>query len=92
MLFRDVQEDARILYLARKNSQVGEGDLLLKHLTELSHLIQWAQNAEQKQWKNKSQNPKRLVGLMLLVALELANKMELDSLESIKEVLLDESP
>ena len=75
MLLRDAQEQVRILYAARHNSQKKGVDVFLLHLNAAKVIID-----KLKQSKNRNQaltNPDRDAGLLLISALALMNELQI---------------
>ena len=91
MLLRDAQEEARILYIARRDSAKHSQDLLLAHMAEATTTLKTLQRTGRTKWEQAPAQRSRAVGLMLLVTLGLANEMEVDSLEAFRSLLLEES-
>ena len=92
MLLRDAQEQARVIYNARQNSLDKNENLLRMHLSEVISILEKIRMSDVLKEKDIVENLNRTVGLMLLVSLELANQLEVDSLDALKSVLLEESP
>ena len=92
MLLRDAQEESRVLYVARRDSAKDAENLLLSHMTEVIAILKTLQDTKRTNWDQTPTPQKRIVGLLLMVALGLANEMEIDSLQALKSVLLEESP
>ena len=92
MLLRDAQEEARIVYTARRYSAKGGEDLLLLQMAEAADIIKELRDMKMTDWEHTHTSKTRIVGLLLLIAFGLANKMKVDSLEAFKSVLLEESP
>jgi hypothetical protein len=92
MLIRDAQEESRIVYNARRNLPREGSELLLSHISEAVDLLRSLQEAEKSAWDQVSSSKERTVGLLLLVALGVANETKVDSLVALKSVLLEESP
>ncbi len=92
MLVRNAQEEARILYAALRDSAGDEGDPLVSHVAEAAVTIETLRGTERGNWGQTPMDRERAVGLMLLVALGLANELEVDSLQALRSVLLEESP
>ena len=92
MLLRDAQEQARVLYVARRDSAGNDVDLLQAHITEIISILKMLQSTNRTTWSKALSQKTRDVGLMLLVALELANEMDIDSLEALESLLYKESP
>lgn len=88
MLLRDAQEQARVVYAARQASAKNDEDLLQAHITEIISTLKTLQNTKPTTWPQNAKD----VGLILLVALELANEMEIDSLQALESLLYKESP
>ena len=91
MLLRDAQEEARVVYAARRGSGEAADEPLEPHLGEATMFLDTLRRTERSQW-NELGEPGRAVGLLLLVALGLASELEIDSLEALRSVLLAESP
>ena len=91
MLVRDAQEEARVVYAARRGSGTDLGEPLQVHLAEATGFLDRLRRTERSQWCELGE-PERAVGVLLLVALGLANELEVDSLEALKSVLPAESP
>ena len=92
MLLREAQEEARIVYTARRDSATEERDALLSHICELTTVLKKLQITGPSGLVMDSRHQVRLVGLMLLAGLGLANEMNVDSLKAFKSLLLEESP
>ena len=92
MLLRDAQEEARVVYTARRDLAEGGRDLILSHVSEVIEILQPLKEAEKSTWTHLPASKKRTVGLLLLVAMGLANQTQVDSLEALKSILLEESP
>jgi len=92
MLLRDAQEQARVIYNARQNFPDKNENLLRMHLSEVISVLEKIRMSDVLKEKVIVENLNRAVGLMLLVSLELANQLEVDSLDALKSVLLEESP
>ena len=92
MLLRDAQEETRIVYSARRGLLRDRSDCLLLHISEAIDVLKLLKEAEKSTWAQASASKERAVGLLLLVALGIANETEVDSLEALKSVLLKESP
>lgn len=92
MLVRDAQEEARILYAALRDSAGEQGDPLVSHVAEAAACLETLRGTERGQWAQTPAGWERAVGLMLLVALGLANEVEVDSVEALRSVLHEESP
>lgn len=92
MLLRDAQEEARILYAALRDSAGDQVDPLVSQMAEAAATLETLRGTERGDWGQTPADRERAVGLMLLVALGLANELEVDSLSALKTVLLDESP
>jgi hypothetical protein len=92
MLLRDAQEEARIVYIARQNRTKGRNDVFLSHITEVTDILESLRNTKQSDWHETDIPSARIVGLLLMVALELANKLKIDSLEALESLFLEESP
>ena len=92
MLLRDAQEEARILYTARRDSAQDGEDTLLSHMAEATAILKSLQHTERAKREQTPAQKARAVGLILLVGFGLANELEVDSLEALKSVLLEESP
>ncbi len=92
MLLRDAQEETRVLYAALRDSAGHGGDPLVSHVAEAVATLEMLRGTERGDWGKTSTDWERAVGLMLLVALGLANELEVDSLQALRSVLLEESP
>lgn len=92
MLLRDAQEETRVVYTARRDFSRDRSDLLLSHISEVIDILKLLREAKKPTWARVSTSKKRTIGLLLLVALGVANETEVDSLEALKSVLLEESP
>ena len=92
MSLRDAQEEARIVYTAQRDYAKEGEDLLLLHMTEATIILKSLKNIERTTWDQTSTPKARIIGLLLMVALGLANEMEVDSLEALKSLLYEESP
>ena len=93
MLLRDAQEETRVVYAARRDLSGGKGNnLLLSHISEVIDNLKLLKEAKKSAWSQMSTSKERMAGLLLLVALGVANETEVDSLEALKSVLLEESP
>jgi hypothetical protein len=92
MLLRDAQEEARVLYTALRDSAETGEDPLLSHVAEAASTLETLRGMERGNWKDLPAEQERAVGLMLLLALGLANEVEVDSLRALKAVMLKESP
>jgi hypothetical protein len=92
MLLRDAQEEARVLYAALRDSVGDGGDPLVSHVAEGAATLERLRDTERGTWGQTPKDRERAVGLMLLVALGLANELEVDSLGALRSVLLEESP
>jgi len=92
MLLRDAQEETRVVYAARRDLPRDRSDLLLSHISEVIDILTSLQKANKSAWAQVSSSKERTVGLLLLVALGVANETKVDSLEALKSVLLEESP
>lgn len=92
MLLRDAQEQARVLYVARRASGGNAEDLLQTHIAEIISTLKTLQSTKRTTWPQTPSQKARDVGLMLLAALELANEMEIDSLQALESLLYKESP
>ncbi len=91
MLLRDAQEEARVVYVARRDYASGPEDLLLSHITEAADIFNLLKDAKRTTWEQVSIPKTRIVGLLLMVALGLANELDVDSLCALKSVFLEES-
>lgn len=83
-MVRDAQEEVRVLYVAMRNASGDRGDPLASHVAEAAVTLEALRDTEQGNWGQTSTDPERTVGLMLLVALGLANELEVDSLQALK--------
>ncbi len=92
MLLRDAQEETRVVYTARRDLSRDRSDLLLTHISEVIDILKLLREAKQPTWAQLSTSKERTVGLLLLIALGVANETQVDSLEALKSVLLEESP
>ncbi len=92
MLLRDAQEETRVVYTARRGLSRGISNLLLSHISEVIDILESLKEAKKSAWAQVSTSKERTVGLLLLVALGVANETEVDSFEALKSVLLEESP
>ena len=92
MLLRDAQEEVRIVYTARRDHAKSGEILLMTHITEATAILQSLKDMKQTDWNQMTTSKTRGVGLLLMVALGIANKIEIDSLQALKAVLLEESP
>ena len=92
MLLRDAQEETRVVYTARRDLTKGRSDLLLSHISEVIDILKLLKDAKKTTWAQLSTSKERTVGLLLLVALGVANETQVDSLEALKSILLEESP
>ena len=92
MLLRGAQEEARVLYAALRDSAGDDGDPLVSHVAEAAATLETLRGTGRGEWGQTPADRNRLVGLMLLVALGLANELEVDSLAALRSVLLEESP
>ena len=92
MLLRGAQEEARVLYAALHDSAGDDGDPLVSHVAEAATTLETLRGTGRGEWGKTPADRNRLVGLMLLVALGLANELEVDSLAALRSVLLEESP
>jgi hypothetical protein len=92
MMLRDAQEETRVVYAARKDLQGNRIDLLLSHISEAINILKSLQEAKPSGWAHVFSSNERSVGLLLLVALGVANETKVDSLQALKSVLLEESP
>jgi hypothetical protein len=61
-------------------------------MTEIISLLKTLQSTKRTTWSQAPSQQARDVGLMLLVGLELANEMEIDSVGALKSLLYKESP
>ncbi len=86
MLVRDAQEEARILYAALRDSAGDGGDPLVSHLAEAAETLATLRGTERGNLGQTPTDRERAVGLMLLVALGLANELEVDSLQALRSV------
>jgi thymidine phosphorylase len=92
MLLRDAQEETRVVYAARQTLSKDSGDVLLNHISEAIEILESLKTAEKSSWPQMLTSKKRAVGLLLLIALGIANETEVDSFEALKSLLLEESP
>jgi len=92
MLLRDAQEETRVVYTARRDLSRDRSDLLLSHISEVIDILKLLREAKKPTWDQVSTSKERTVGLLLLVALGVANETQVDSLAALKSVLLEESP
>lgn len=72
MLLRNAQEEARVLYAARRDSISGGGDALAAHVAEAAKTFELLQRTERANWGRALPDRTRAVGLILLVVLGLA--------------------
>ena len=61
-------------------------------MAEAVATLETLRGTERENWGKTPTDRERAVGLMLLVALGLANELEVDSLQALRSVLLGESP
>ena len=61
-------------------------------MAEAAATLETLRGTERGSWGQTPTDRERAVGLMLLVALGLANELEVDSLGALRSVLLEESP
>ena len=92
MLLRDAQEQARILYVAKRDSGPALEDAFTAHLREANEAIKALQEQGKPICEALGVNPSRAVGVLLLVALETANALNVDALAALTDVLHTESP
>jgi hypothetical protein len=92
MLLRDAQGETRVVYTARRDLSRNRSDLLLSHISEVIDILKLLKEAKKSAWSQVSTSKERTVGLLLLVALGVANETQVDSLEALNSVLLEESP
>lgn len=92
MLLRDAQEQVRVLYAARRDSASSSEDAFTAHLLEANDAIDGLQGLRKPTCEGHGVNPGRVVGVLLLVALETANKLNIDALAAFTDVLHTESP
>ena len=92
MLLRDAQEQVRVLYAARRDSASSSEDAFTTHLLEANDAIDGLQDLRKRTYEGHGVNPGRVVGVLLLVALETANKLNIDALAAFTDVLHTESP
>ncbi len=92
MSLRDAQEEARVLYAALRDSTGDGGDPWVSHVAEAAATLETLRATERGNWGQTPTDRERSVGLVLLVALGLANELEVDSLQALRSVLLEESP
>lgn len=92
MLLRSAQEEARILYAARRDATSGGGDALADHVAEAAKILEFLQRTERTNWGRALPDRTRAVGLILLVVLGLAGEFEVDSLAALESEFLKESP
>lgn len=76
MLLREAQEQVRVLYTARGDSASGSEDAFKTHLLEANGAIDGYQDPRQQNREGHGVNAERVVGVLLLVALEIANEHE----------------
>lgn len=87
-----LKEEARILYAARRDSRKNRDDLLLSHMAEVTAILRTLHSRGREEWNHLFEQKQRTIGLILLVALGLADEVQVDSLQGLRSVLLQESP
>ena len=92
MLLRDAQEQARILYAAKRDSASTSENAFRAHLFEANDAIKAFQEQGKPVCEAHGMNPSRAVGVLLLVALETANELNIDALAAFTDLLHTESP
>ena len=91
MLLRDAQEETRILYAAKRTAPGAQRDPLLTHTSEALDVLNAVVRTPADRLQ-ALQDPKRAVGMLLLVGFALANDLQVDSLDAMKSILLEQSP
>ncbi len=93
MLLRDAQEETQILYAARRDSRKNRDDLLLSHMAEVTAILRTLHSRGREEWNHLFfEQKQKTIALILMVALGLADEVQVDSLQGLKSVLLQESP
>ena len=90
MLLRDAQEETRVLLVALRNA--GEKDPMAVQVIEAYDMLAALKGTELDGWSDSIENGRRAVGVILMMGMALANKLEIDSAEAFKFVLLEKSP
>ncbi len=92
MLLRDAQEEVRVLGTALRDSAATERDPLCSQVATASALLRSLKAEDRADWGETVEDRAKAVGILMLVALGLANEFAVDSAEALKASLLEASP